>query len=133
MESLNPFSARPAHPLNKQRGQATVEFALIAPLVFACAGLLVATTALCLQFLSLHDVARTAARSAVVSENPTKAARTSVHDPSIQVAVAENVARGTISVTVSRTGGLWWFNRLLGARSISQTVTMMREAPIVLR
>jgi hypothetical protein len=34
---------------------------------------------------------------------------------------------------VVRTGGLWWVNRLLAKRAVGQSVTMMREAPIVLR
>lgn len=121
------------HQWNKQRGQATLEFALISPLIFACAGVLISTTVMCLQFLSLHDVARTATRTAVMSENPVEAARNSVDDSSIRVQVSENLVAGTITVTVARTGGLWWFNQLLASRSISQSVTMMREAPIVLR
>ena len=126
-------SARQALRLNKQRAQATVEFALISPLVIFCAGLLVATTVFCLQYLSLHDVARVAARAAVVSDSPDAAAREAVGDASIRVTVREDLIAGTITVTVARTRGLWWVNRLLASRTISQSVTMMREAPIVLR
>lgn len=123
----------PAPLLSKQRGQATVEFALVAPLVFACVGLLVGTTVMCLQYLSLHDVARVAARAAVMAEVPSNAAKSVVTDSSLQVTTTENLSAGTITVTVTRTGGLWWMNRLLSKRAISQSVTMMREAPIVLR
>lgn len=123
----------PAPLLSRQRGQATVEFALVAPLVFACVGLLVGTTVMCLQYLSLHDVARIAARAAVVADVPSDAAQSAVADSSLQVTTKENVSAGTITVRVTRTGGLWWMNRLLATRAISQSVTMMREAPIVLR
>ena len=123
----------PVPLLNKQRGQATVEFALVTPLVFACVGLLVGTTVMCLQYLSLHDVARIAARAAVMAEAPSDAAQSVVTNSSLQVTTTENLSAGTITVTVTRTGGLWWMNRLLSTRAISQSVTMMREAPIVLR
>jgi len=133
MESLTPCLVVPARQRNKQRAQATVEFALVAPLVFACIGLLISTTVVCLQFLALHDVARSAVRAAVVSDNPTTAARAVVSDSSITLRVTEDVVAGTITVTAARTGGLWWINRLLSSRAISQSVTMMREAPIALR
>lgn len=131
-ESLNRFSPRPTRQLNKQRAQATVEFAVLAPLVFVCVGILVATTAMCLQYLSLHDVARTAARAASISEDSIEAARDAVGDSSVRVVVSENPVAGTVTVNVSKTGGVWWLNRLLGPHAISQSVTMMREAPIVL-
>lgn len=133
MEFSTPSSVVPVPLLNKQRGQATVEFALVTPLVFACVGLLVGTTVMCLQYLSLHDVARIAARAAVVADAPSDAARSAVADSSLHVTTTENLPAGTITVTVTRTGGLWWINRLLATRAISQSVTMMREAPIVLR
>jgi Flp pilus assembly protein TadG len=122
-----------AHQWNRERGQATLEFALISPVVFACAGLLMSTTVLCLQFLSLHDIARTATRAAVMAENPSQAAKDSVNNASIRVSVSEDLVNGTVTVTVTRVGGLWWVNRLLAKRAIGQSVTMMREAPILLR
>lgn len=88
---------------------------------------------LCLQYLSLHDVARVAARAAVVSDSPETAARETVEDASLRIAVTEDLVAGTITVTVARTRGLWWINRFLASRTISQSVTMMREAPIELR
>ena len=118
--------------MNDERGQATVEFAVILPLVFACVGLLFGATVMCLQYLSLHDVARVAARAAAISENPVEAARETVLDSSLQVKTTEDLVTGTITVTVTKTTGLWWVNRLLASRAISQSVTMMREAPIVL-
>jgi Flp pilus assembly protein TadG len=119
--------------VHRQRGQATVEFAVVAPLVFACVGLLIGSTVMCLQYLSLHDVARIAARTAVMSDNPVEAARGAIVDSSIQVKTEDDLVAGTITVTVTKTSGIWWFNRLLASRAISQSVTMMREAPIVLR
>lgn len=88
---------------------------------------------MCIQYLSLHDIARTAARAAAVADNPSQAATDSVHDSSIRVNVDEDLVAGTLTVTVTRTSGLWWMNRVLAQRAISQSVTMMREAPLVLR
>lgn len=109
-----------------------MEFALIAPLIAVCAGLLLSTTYMCLQYIGLHDIARHAARVAVVSANPEKEARDSVQDSNIEVHVTEDLQRGTITVTVSRTSGIWWLQRLVTRRGLSDSVTMMRESPIVL-
>lgn len=55
-------------------GQATVEFALVVPLVLAMVGCIVGVTVLCLDALALNDTARTTARIASVSADPVKTA-----------------------------------------------------------
>lgn len=45
------------------RGQATVEFAILLPLVVVCAGFLVGVVSVCLSLLQLNDFVRVAARS----------------------------------------------------------------------
>lgn len=118
------------HLRHRARAQSTVEFALVLPLFVGCLTLLFATTIVCLQYLALHDVARTAARAAVTSENPPVAARAAVPDTRISVTTAEN--GDFITVTTRRTSGVWWFSRFLPSPLLTQSVTMMREAPIVL-
>ncbi len=118
------------HP--DERAQSTVEFALVLPLFLASVALLVGTTVVCLHFVALHDVARTAARAAITSHDPTAAARAVVTDPGVTVSVSQDHARDLLTVTARRTAGLWWFARLLPVSAFSQSVTMLREAPIVL-
>jgi Flp pilus assembly protein TadG len=118
--------------LSKQRGQATVEFALVTPLVLACAGLLVGTTVTCLQYIALHDTARIAVRAAITADDPAVAAQNAIQNRNISVSVSEDIVHGYLTVTAKRTGGLWWFGKLLPSGILSQSVTMMREAPIVL-
>ena len=130
--SSSRFCLEPLRPLSKQRGQATVEFALVMPLVVACVALLIGTTVTCLQYIALHDTARVAARVASTADNPTTAARHAVRNPNISVTVSEDLALGYLTVTTKRTGGLWWFGKFLPSGVLSQSVTMMREAPIVL-
>lgn len=115
-----------------ERAQSTVEFALVLPLFVGCIAFLLGTTVLCLQYLALHDIARTAARAAVTADDPLSAARATVTDPSVDIAVSEDPNRELITVTAERTGGVWWFSRFLPSPLLAQSVTMMREAPIVL-
>ena len=119
-------------PRRKGRGQATVEFALMAPLVVLCALLLLATLSVCLDTLRLNDIARSAVRSAITSDNPSDAA-TAIADLS-HVAVVTNTDESTGLVTVNATMkkkspllGHW-----LPSLSLRGTATMMREPPLVL-
>lgn len=118
------------HRHRRSRAQSTVEFALVLPLFVGCVALLVGTTTVCLQYLALHDVARTAARAAVTADDPATAARAAVADARIALTVSED--GDLVTVSARRTAGVWWFSRFLPAPLLSQSVTMMREAPIVL-
>ncbi len=118
------------HRHRDSRAQSTVEFALVLPLFVGCIALLFGSTVVCLQFLALHDAARTAARAAVTSDDPASAARSAVGDTRVTLTVTEE--GDFITVTAERKTGVWWFTRLLPSPLLSQSVTMMREAPIVL-
>jgi hypothetical protein len=119
-------------PRHKGRGQATVEFALMAPLVVLCALLLLATLSVCLDTLRLNDIARSAVRSAITSDNPSDAA-TAIADLS-HVAVVTNTDESTGLVTVNATMKKRFplLGRWLPSLSLRTTATMMREPPLVL-
>jgi len=119
-------------PLHKGRGQATVEFALMAPLVVLCALLLLATLSVCLDTLRLNDIARSAVRSAITSEDPSDAA-TAIADLSHVYAVTitdDLTGRVTVNATMKKRFPL--LGRWLPSLSLHGTATMMREPPLVL-
>ena len=114
------------------RGQATVEFALMAPLVVLCALLLLATLSVCLDTLRLNDIARSAVRSAITSDNPSDAA-TAIADLSHVSAVTitdESTGLVTVNTTMKKRFPL--LGRWLPSLSLHGTATMMREPPLVL-
>jgi Flp pilus assembly protein TadG len=123
-----------AHPTQRHngRGQATVEFALMAPLVVLCALLLLATLSVCLDTLRLNDIARSAVRSAITSDNPSDAA-TAIADLSHVSAVTitdESTGLVTVEITMKKQFPL--LGRWLPSLSLHETATMMREPPLVL-
>ena len=123
-----------AHPTQRHngRGQATVEFALMAPLVVLCALLLLATLSVCLDTLRLNDIARSAVRSAITSDNPSDAA-TAIADLSHVSAVTitdESTGLVTVEITMKKQFPL--LGRWLPSLSLHATSTMMREPPLVL-
>ena len=119
-------------PRHKGSGQATVEFALMAPLVVLCALLLLATLSVCLDTLRLNDIARSAVRSAITSDNPSEAA-TAIADlsqVSARTTTDEITGLVTVDVTVKKRFPL--LGRWLPSLSLHGTATMMREPPLVL-
>jgi Flp pilus assembly protein TadG len=119
-------------PRHKGRGQATVEFALMAPLVVLCALLLLATLSVCLDTLRLNDIARSAVRSAITSDNPSDAA-TAIADLSHVSAVTitdESTGLVTVNTTMKKQFPL--LGRWLPSLSLHGAATMMREPPLVL-
>jgi Flp pilus assembly protein TadG len=119
-------------PRRKCRGQATVEFALMAPLVVLCALLLLATLSVCLDTLRLNDIARSAVRSAITSDKPSDAA-TAIADLSrvtAQTSTDELTGLVTVDVTMKKLFPL--LGRWLPSLSLHGTATMMREPPLVL-
>jgi Flp pilus assembly protein TadG len=119
-------------PRHKGRGQATVEFALMAPLVVLCALLLLATLSVCLDTLRLNDIARSAVRSAITSDNPSEAA-TAIADLSQVSAITitdESTGLVTVHATLKKRFPL--LGRWLPSLSLRGTATMMREPPLVL-
>ena len=119
-------------PRRKGRGQATVEFALMAPLVVLCALLLLATLSVCLDTLRLSDIARSAVRSAITSDNPTEAA-TAIADLShVSAVTTTDESTGLVTVDASMRKRFPLLGRWLPSLSLRGTATMMREPPLVL-
>lgn len=117
---------------HNNRGQATVEFALMAPLVVLCAVLLLATLSVCLDTLRLNDIARNAARSAITSDKPSDAA-TALADLSHVIAqTTTDEVTGIITVDVTKKKRFPLLGKWLPSLSLHGTATMMREPPLVL-
>jgi len=126
------FCSVPNPQRRNQRGQSTIEFAFIAPLVLGCGVLLVGITIICLQVIQLHDIVRTTTRVAVTTENPTTYAIDAGSKLNLDVTVDDNLETGMVTVRATRKSRvpLWGgFTKLLGLKA---SVTMMRESPPVL-
>ena len=119
-------------PRHKGRGQATVEFALMAPLVVLCALLLLATLSVCLDTLRLNDIARNAVRSAVTSDDPSDAATASADLSGVSATTTADDSSGLVTVEVTMKKRFPLLGRWLPSLSLHGTATMMREPPLVL-
>ena len=119
-------------PRHKNRGQATVEFALMAPLVILSALLLLATLSVCLDSLRLNDTARNAVRSAITSDNPSDAASAVATLSQVSAVTTTDNSTGLITVEVSMKKRFPLLGRWLPSLSLRATATMMREPPLVL-
>ena len=119
-------------PRHKGRGQATVEFALMAPLVVLCALLLLATLSVCLDTLRLNDIARNAVRSAITSDNPSDAASAIADLSHVSATTTTDDLTGLITVDVTMKKRFPLLGRWLPSLSLRGTATMMREPPLVL-
>ena len=119
-------------PRRNCAGQATVEFALISPLIVLCLYLIVGTTASCLQVLHLHDIARDAARTASTSGSPITSAQDFAQSLGTTATVVISPDQQFVSVTVHKTFQATsikaWFTPL----PLRATVTMMLESQMVL-
>ena len=118
---------RPSH-----RGQATVEFALMAPLVVLCALLLLATLSVSLDTLRLNDIARSAVRSAITSDNPSEAARAIADLTHVSAVTTTDESTGLVTVNATMKKQFPLLGRWLPSLSLHGTATMMREPPLVL-
>ncbi len=119
-------------PRHNNRGQASVEFALMAPLVILCALLLLATLSVCLDTLRLNDIARNAVRSAITSESPSEAASAITTLSHVSAVTTTDDATGLITVDVTMKKRFPLLGRWLPSLSLHGTATMMREPPVVL-
>jgi len=119
-------------PRRDNRGQATVEFALMAPLVVLCALLLLATLSVCLDTLRLSDIARNAVRSAITSDNPTEAATAIAELSHVSAKTTTDDLTGLVTVDATMKKRFPLLGRWLPSLSLHGTATMMREPPLVL-
>ncbi|MFM7125660.1 MAG: TadE/TadG family type IV pilus assembly protein [Actinomycetota bacterium] len=115
-------------------GQATVEFALILPLLVICLGLVVQVLVVVSAQVDLENDARLAARMASMSAEPEVAARSSLDraDASGPTRLDVDVADRTVTVTVSRSIDLIVpiLERLLPPIELRSALTMALEPPI---
>ena len=120
------------HLRNNQQGQATVEFALVVPLIGFCAIALVAIVSLCLNVLALNDTARNGARAAATSPDPQQAASAIAASSGATATVLLNNSSGLMTVRVTQQVRLpmtrWWFPFV----RLSAQASIMQEPPIVL-
>lgn len=119
-------------PRRNENGQATVEFALMAPLVVLCALLLLATLSVCLDTLRLNDIARNSVRSAITSDNPSDAASAIAELSDVSAITTVDGVTGLITVDTSMKKRFPLLGRWLPSLSLHATSTMMREPPLVL-
>ena len=117
---------------HSHRGQATVEFALMAPLVVLCALLLLATLSVSLDTLRLNDIARSAVRSAITSDNPSEAARAIADLTHVSAVTTTDESTGLVTVNATMKKQFPLLGRWLPSLSLHATATMMREPPLVL-
>ena len=119
-------------PRHKGRGQATVEFALMAPLVVLCALLLLATLSVCLDTLRLNDIARSSVRSAITSDNPSDAASAIAALSQVSAKTTTDDLTGLVTVDATMKKRFPLLGRWLPSLALHGTATMMREPPLVL-
>ncbi len=109
-----------------------MEFALIAPMVVMCALMLVGTLSLCLSTLQLNDLARSAARSAITSDDPGVSAQQFGQLHNVKIMAIVNEENGLVSVEVRRAHAFPLLGRWLPRLTLRSSATMMREPPFVL-
>ena len=119
-------------PRHKGRGQATVEFALMTPLVVLCALLLLTTLSVCLDTLRLNDIARNAVRSAITSDDPSDAASAIADLSYVSATTTADDVTGLVTVHATMKKRFPLLGRWLPSLSLHGTATMMREPPLVL-
>ena len=113
------------------RGQATVEFALLLPFVAALAGCIVAMTAACIQLLALNDLARNCARAAAVSSDPAATAAATAQHLGGGATVTTHSDGSTVTVRVRRSFALRvpLLGRLRLRTPLTAEATMLVEPP----
>lgn len=118
------------------KGQATVEFALILPLVAACMTVVLVTGVLVHDQLAMSETARLAVRSAIVSEDPANAAQHIVEeiDPEIEIRTVVDEVAGVVTVSLRKTRKvpLWLFQSVLPALDLRARAVMAMEPPVVI-
>jgi len=97
-----------------------------------CALTLVGTLSLCLSALELNDLARTIARSAITSENPSDTAQQFATRHNAQVVTSADERNGLITVVVKRSHSFPLLGTWLPRVTLHGSSMMMREPPFVL-
>ena len=121
---------------HRHKGQATVEFALILPLIVACMAVVLIAGVLVHDQLALSETARLAARSAIVSDNPSDSAQQVIEtiDSNIEVRTVIDEVTGLVTVSLSKTRKvpLWLFQSVLPTVNLRARAVMAMEPPVVI-
>ena len=104
----------------------------MAPLVVLCALLLLATLSVSLDTLRLNDIARSAVRSAITSDNPSEAARAIADLTHVSAVTTTDESTGLVTVNATMKKRFPLLGRWLPSLSLHGSATMMREPPLVL-
>jgi Flp pilus assembly protein TadG len=126
------FCNVPNPELNNARGQSTIEFAFIAPLVLGCAVFLITTTVVCLQVIQLHDLVRTTTRIAVTTNDPETYVLNVGAQHNVNFIVNDDHATGMVTVQATRKTRVPLWGSVTALLGLRATATMMRESPPVL-
>ena len=116
-----------------ERGQSTVEFALLLPLLVMCVGLLLTVVAVTQAQLIVVNASRNAARAAVVhtGDDAQRAAQAAASDSTslrpLQVTVAARDNFMTVSVTARWGLPLPFVSALLPTVTLRASTSMLRE------
>ena len=119
-----------------QRGQSTIEFALIFPLAVACMIFVLAAGIIVYDHLALSDLSRSAVRAAVISDDPATAAEQIVNlvDDGVRVRTLVNNETGLVLVKLERRRALPlpFVAQMLPQFTVRASAAMMSEPPQVI-
>lgn len=112
------------------RGQATVEFALVLPLALVCLALVIQTLAIVSAQISVHQDTRLAARAASMSAEPVVAAESMVRDRRTDIDVS--LTELLVTVTLRRQVPIMvpLVRDFLPSIEVRSDLTMALEPPI---
>lgn len=119
-----------------QRGQSTIEFALIFPLAVACMIFVLAAGIIVYDHLALSDLSRSAVRAAITSDDPAAAAKQLVNlvDDGVRVHTSVNNETGLVLVKLERRRALPlpFVAQILPRFTVRASAVMMSEPPLVI-
>lgn len=117
-------------------GQATVEFALLVPLVVMCMMAIIVATMAGLRVLSLADLARNAARAATVADAPCDAAEALVDSRATMRCTIDRLPSGSAQMVHIHLTDRWDVPDIvaawIGVLAPRASATMLIEPPPVL-
>jgi hypothetical protein len=101
-------------------------------MVVMCALMLVGTLSLCLSALQLNDLARSAARSAITSDDPVASAQQFAQLHNVKIMAIVNEENGLVNIEVRRAHVFPLLGRWLPRLTLRGGAMMMREPAFVL-
>lgn len=114
------------------RGQATVEFALLLPLVALCLSAILSATWIGLSSLSLADTARNAARIASTAEDPSSAVEEALHDSHLKHVESLDDSQQFLTVSLTQHLRVPILGITLPKMTLTASSTILLETPPVL-